>query len=262
MEEKEHAGPLAGLAVLITRPAAQAEELCRRIEEVGGEALRFPTLEIRDPMDVAPLQALAERLGTFDFVVFISANAVSRGLPWLSPEGRLPGSVRVAAIGASTARELEQRGVRVDLVPEAGFDSEALLALEPLRSVGGQHVLIVRGEGGRALLAEVLSERGARVEYAQVYRRARTGADPGWVLERARSERLHALTSTSNESLNNLLDMIDEKRRSWLLRIPLFVIGCRQRALALELGFDEVHLARQPNDAGIVEALAAWATRS
>ncbi|WP_275576186.1 uroporphyrinogen-III synthase [Aquitalea magnusonii] len=66
------------------------------------------------------------------------------------------------------------------LFPTAGSDSEALLALPQLADVAGQHWLIVRGQGGRALLADTLCARGAQVSLAEVYQRV--DGRPDWRL--------------------------------------------------------------------------------
>ena len=79
-----------------------------------------------------------------------------------------------AAVGESTAAALSQAGAAAVLWPVDGASSEALLALPELdeTAVVGATILIVRGEGGRQLLGDTLSKRGARV--------TDTGACRGW----------------------------------------------------------------------------------
>ena len=164
-------GALAGRGILVTRPAHQAEGLCALIEAAGGRALRFPVLEIRPAADVAAVQAGLGRLAESDLAVFVSANAVNCTLDTLAPRP-WPADVRIAAVGAATARALEDRGLHVTHCPETGFTSEALLALPALRDMSGRRVLILRGDGGREQLRETLTARGAQVDYLEVYQRA------------------------------------------------------------------------------------------
>ena len=82
--------PLSGVRVLVTRPAAQAQSLAQRIEQAGGEAIRFPTLEIAAACDVAALERVLTDIARFDLAIFISPNAVAHGLAHLKAYGGFP----------------------------------------------------------------------------------------------------------------------------------------------------------------------------
>lgn len=242
---------LRGGGVLVTRPAHQAEPLCRLIDRAGGRALRFPTLVI-EPSDRPGARALlAEH---WDLVYFVSPNAVrfAHGLvdarhPWLRAE-------RIAAVGDGTARALETLGRRADLVPRGRFESEEVLALPELALMGGRRVLIVRGEGGRGLMAETLRRRGARVSIAEVYRRRCPDADPRPLLARW-SEDVDWVTVTSEQILRNLLAILGEVGRARLLVTPLVVIAARTADAARTLGFGDIVLAERASDEAILTAL-------
>src|SRR3989344_6155341 len=127
--------PLAGVRVLVTRPAAQAQSLAQRIEQVGGEAIRFPTLEIAAARDVATLERVLAGIAHFDLAVFISPNAVAHGLAHLKMHGGLPARLTIAAIGRGTSRTLTDAGVTGVISPMEGSNSESLLALPALGDV-------------------------------------------------------------------------------------------------------------------------------
>ncbi len=155
---------LAGAGVLLTRPRHQAGELAAAIAAAGGRVIDFPVMDIVG-RDRRAVEADLDSVGESDIVIFVSANAVRHGL------SAARGGARLAAIGAATAAALEAAGRRVDILPVAGFDSEALLAEPALVAVGGRRILIVRGNGGRELLGDTLRQRGARVDYLAVYER-------------------------------------------------------------------------------------------
>ncbi|MFO7641606.1 MAG: uroporphyrinogen-III synthase, partial [Candidatus Competibacteraceae bacterium] len=109
-------------------------------------------------------------------------------------------------MGAAAARALARHGVGPCLRPNEGFTSEALLALPRFQRVTGQRIVIVRGEGGRDLLATTLAARGGRVVSAKVYRRERPAITPAPLLKRWEKGEIGAVVVTSNESLRNLFD--------------------------------------------------------
>jgi len=242
---------LGGLGVLVTRPAGQAEGLCRLIEDAGGRAIPFPTIAIAPVADPEPArQRLAQ---DWELVIFVSRNAVEQALP-LCPGGRLPGTRRLAAVGAATAKALAEAGGAPDLVPAGRFDSESLLADPALAEVSGWRVLIVRGAGGRTLLADTLRARGAEVAYAEVYRRALPAADVAGLLARWDDE-VQIVTATSGEVLDNLLALVGEGGRAVLLATPLVVVSERTAAAARGLGFQHVEVAERADDESLRAAL-------
>jgi uroporphyrinogen-III synthase len=162
----------------VTRPAAQAEPFCAMLAAAGARVSRFPVIEIQGPNDPGRLGAVLDALSDFDIAVFVSANAVQRVLPAALARGAWPAQLRVAAIGARTALELQDHGRAADIVPGSRFDSEALLQEPALQDLTGRKVVIFRGDGGREHLAETLQERGAEVTYAEAYRRAIPDLDP------------------------------------------------------------------------------------
>lgn len=244
------------LHVLVTRPAGQADRLCALIEAAGGVALRLPAIEILDPMDVYHLETVVDELGSYDLAVFVSVNAVIRGLEYILTYREWPNNVQIATVGAGSAGALSRFGLAADLVPATRFNSEALLALDELQDMSGKRVVIFRGNSGRELLHDTLVERGAEVDYAEVYRRACPVVDAHTMTRLLQPDYLDVITITSNESLQNLFSMVGPEGRASLRDIPLLVISSRQARLAGDLGFSHAPLmADNPSDEGIVAAL-------
>ncbi len=254
-------GELAGLKVLVTRPEHQAGPLCALIEQAGGEAVPFPVLAVEAAEESDSLQGILTRLADYWLAIFISPNAVRFGIEAAARHGGIPASLQIAAVGEGSRRELKQRLRRpVDLVPQERYDSEALLALPALQQVAGKKIVIFRGSGGRELLAQTLRERGAQVDYAEVYRRLQTRAPDQTILSRWIAGGVNAITVTSSEGLQNLYGMMDERGRDWLLSMPIFVVSERCAALAQQLGFKQrAQVSRNASDQAIMESLAAWA---
>lgn len=254
------AGPLAGCGVLVTRPAHQAGRLAQLIEQAGGTAIRFPTIEIVPPLDPEPLLALLDRLGEFDLAVFVSPNAAEQTIGWLRARHLTwPARLAVASVGGATAAVLERHGLAVAASPDRRFDSEALLALPQLQHVAGKRVVIFRGDGGRELLAETLSRRGATVTYAECYRRVRPQADPAELIERWRHGEIDIVTITSTAGLRNLYETLGDTGRGWLTHTPIVVLSEAQAAACRRFGFTtQPLLATAASDEAILEAIRGW----
>lgn len=249
---------LQGRRILVTRPAAQAAALAAMIGAQGGEAVLFPLLDIAPADDPAPLQQALAHFGDYAIAVFISPNAVDYSLPVLLAGRCWPAQLRAAAIGQSTAARLAACGISAVLAPEQRFDSEALLELPEFRSerVAGQKVLILRGNGGRELLATTLRERGALVDCVTCYQRF-APTDGALLVTLLHDRALDALTISSSEGLRNLLALLDPAARENLQDIPLFVPHRRIAEVAAELGLQQPVLTG-PADAGILESLCAY----
>jgi uroporphyrinogen-III synthase len=251
---------LNGAHILVTRPEHQAENLSRLIEQQGGVAVRFPTLEIIPREDGGEIKATLANLDRFQWVVFISANAVNFALK--ANSGKIPGtkSARFAAVGQATAQAMKMAGLPVDLVPKDGYNSEALLAMPQLERVKGQHCLIVRGEGGREQLAATLCSRGATVNYLEVYKRVIPKIDSSPVVNLLAQHCLDIVTVTSAEALQNLNLMLDEENKKLLSSIPLVVVSDRIKDIAAEMGFKRITVANSPVDTAILETVITCVT--
>jgi uroporphyrinogen-III synthase len=252
---------LNGIHVLVTRPSHQAEHLSSMIEQQGGVAVRFPTLQIVGidsqtnalPAATNPLFQLSNR----QWLIFTSVNAVNFALKANGGKIAQLKTTRIAAIGKATARELESSGFQVSLIPENGYDSESLLAMPQMQQVNGQTVLIVRGQDGREELANVLRSRGAEVGYWEVYQRIIPDSNSAEVVSLLEHCKLDVIVATSCEALQNLLTMLGESYNNLLTMIPLVVISERIRQLAVEIGFTHIAVAESPSDPAIVNTICA-----
>jgi uroporphyrinogen-III synthase len=237
---------LAGRGVILTRPRELAEPFARLLERRGARAIVFPAIEIQP---LAPPRALST-LSEYDLVVFISPSAVRVALaahpPW---PPRL-----AAAVGAGTRRELERAGAKAIVAPVTGADSEALIALPEMQNLDSKRVLIVRGEGGRELLAESLAARGALVEHAVCYRRVKPAADAAPLVAAWRRGEVHALAVSSAQALDNFGAM---GARELIAALPVFVPHERIARQARALGAREVMVAAAGDDE-LLERLVAY----
>ena len=248
---------LDGLTIVVTRPAHQAEGISQLIEAQGGNALRFPVIDIQAPSDTAALNALLRQLNRYHLAIFVSANAVEFAYRALGH--RLPESLSRAAVGQATAKALANHGQPAHWISPAPYNSEALLTMPEFNDVAGKRVIIFRGEGGREHLAETLKQRGAQVDYAECYRRVAPDRDVTPLLAVWEAGRLHLIVITSNEALHNLMAMVGDRHRQQLMATPLVVMSERTAELARQQGFAAVTVAATAGDAALLAAIKQWA---
>ncbi len=172
MAKADDAASLAGLRVWITRPAGRAADLMAAIAAAGGESCHEPVMQIAPyspafkPEALAVAQRQVAGIGQQDRLIFISVNAV-RAFAALAPDPELPDCW---AIGKATELALADEGWPV-APSTAAMNSEALLSLAEWQNLRGQRITIVKGAGGRGLLASTLRDRGAIVSEMVLYER-------------------------------------------------------------------------------------------
>jgi uroporphyrinogen-III synthase len=241
------------MGVLVTRPVHQAESLVTLIEAAGGRAVHFPTLKIT-PL-ACDREKLVDQLHNSDIVIFISANAVYCAHDLLGDEFNWQ-TQQLAVVGQRTALAMHELGWPVSIEPETRFDSEGLLDCNALQNVAGKRITIIRGVGGRETLATTLHERGANVDYAEVYQRDIPNIDVTPVIKQLQTGDINVISITSNNALQNLMKMLAAADKDMLFSIPMAVFSERQRQLAREKGFtSQITVAETATNDAMVKAL-------
>ena len=118
--------PMFGQRILVTREHMEGFDV---LEDLGAEVVQFSTVEIVPPETWTDIDAALDRVQTYDWMIFTSANGVKyffgRMIEREIDIRELRG-IRLCAIGPKTARAIRQFGLRVDLMPEE-FRAEGLI---------------------------------------------------------------------------------------------------------------------------------------
>ncbi len=246
---------LDNLGVLVTRPEQQADKLSRLIETAGGRAIRFPTLEILPSDEINLATTQLTQLHCYDWIIFVSANAVRYAQAAINGRINNLDNIQVAAIGHATATALSDISIRVDLIPGPPGNSEALLTCPQMQTIDGQRFIIVRGEGGRALLGETLQQRGGSVIYAEVYKRSQPNVDTMALKQLWAQNNINLVTITSGETLQNLMTMLGNDALPLLNKTPIVVISQRLEKIARSMGLTHILLAENAADMSILKVI-------
>ena len=243
--------PLQGKHVLLTRQARRVRALRTRLERLGARVSVFSALRIeRCAPDPDTLRLLARA----DWAIFASANAV-RTLAQAVDDlaGTLPD--QVAAIGPATAAALARAGIPVALTAPEPHNSEALLGQPAMRSLRDASVVLVRGQGGRTLLAQTLSTQGNRVHALEVYRRAPPNRTLSF--DRLAHGAPDIICIASTEAASYLVACTLQRDQKKLLACPVIAGGERIAQQCGVLGFGQVRAADHPGDDAMLRALTS-----
>ncbi|MGL5968384.1 MAG: uroporphyrinogen-III synthase [Kluyvera sp.] len=245
------------MTILVTRPSPQGEALVSRLRALGRVAWSFPLINFTPGRELNTLGQALGALGDGDLVFALSQHAVSFAHAQLQQQ-RLhwPTSAHYFAIGRTTALALHQvngMDVRYPLDREI---SEVLLQLPELQNIAGKKALVLRGNGGRELLAETLAARGADVTLCECYQRCPIHYDGAEEAMRWQSRDVKTIVVTSGEMLQQLLTLIPLwYRENWLFKCRLLVVSERLAKLAQEMGWQDIQVADSADNDALLRAL-------
>lgn len=249
-------GPLFGKRVLVPRPLEQAARTARAIRDRGAEPVVIPLIEIHPPPDPAALLAAARDAGSYDWVLFTSANGVERffaALRGLGLDARAFRAARIAVIGPRTADALERFGVRADLVAKE-YVGEAL-ARDLLQAGVPRRVLLARALVARDVLPALLREQGTHVDVVPAYETKPAAGDR--LVESFTTGGIDIVLLTSSSTVSALANALGAHAAEHLRNVCVASIGPITSESARELGIRVDVSATTHTVAGLLDVLDA-----
>lgn len=255
--------PLFGIRVLVTRESISGLEA---LEEMGAELIAFPTVKIVDPKDFGPLDgsinAIADGSKVPDWLVLTSGNAVERFFERLFTLGHdirdLKG-IKICAVGQKTAKKIESRGIRVDIVPEK-FNAEGLseaIAKEYDNTLEGVKFLMPRAEEGRDIFPKAVEKLGGEIDVPIAYRAARPTHRPRRLMRFLREGRISVATFTSGATFTNFMDMV-EGSCDMLKDVAIAVMGPVTKQAVEDAGLSVDIMPERATMESLADAIIKW----
>src|SRR5580700_4782088 len=252
---------LTGVRVLVGRARHQASALSGELRKLGATVLEIPFIEIRMPRSFAPLDSALKNLGGYDWLILTSVNGVEamwERLAKLKLTKTNLKPLRIAAIGPATKKAIEDRGAKVDVVPNEYVAESVVRSLR--KRVKGKRVLLVRAKVARDVIPRELRKSGAHVDVVEAYEtvvpqssRARLRA----ALENPR-RRPHVVTFTSSSTVRNFVTLLGGSRvHPSLDGILTASIGPVTSSTLRELGLGVDIEAKEFTIPGLVDAIIA-----
>ncbi|AXF77861.1 uroporphyrinogen-III synthase [Erwinia tracheiphila] len=245
------------MTILVTRPEPAAEKLVNRLREAGKDAWSMPLIEFTPGGELDRLPNQLSELQPNDLVFIVSQHVIHYAKAVLAQAGmRWPAGLNYYAIGRTTGLAFHAASGRNVTWPEKSETSEVLIQLPSLQQVAGKQALILRGNGGRQLLAETLQQRGANVKFVECYKRCEKYYQGETEGRRWRSLGITTLVVTSGEMLEQLYSLFpDNDREEWLLHCQVIVVSERLATRARELGWNAVRVAEGADNNALLRAL-------
>ena len=255
------ARPLFGRRIVVTRSREQAGELVEMLEERGAEAIQAPTIRIAPAEDAAALDRACAEAGTYNWIVFTSANAVEYFMQRVLANGDVRDlkGVRLCAIGPSTEQRLSRYGLRVDVMPDEANSEAVMDALRAAGKLKAARVLLPRADIAREVLADQLRDAGAEVTEVAAYRTmlGETERDADQDIYRMLLDRqIDAITFTSASTVKNFAKIFGEEQAADLLRTTVVAsIGPVTAEAAQQLGIKTTVMPERYTIPDLVDAL-------
>ena len=259
------ASPLNGKVVIVTRAAAQSNQLCEELNVRGAIVKLLPLVSFAPPENYDELDAALSTIETFDWILFTSANAVQaverRGEELgrvLDALAKLPPA---AAVGPATSGAAEAAGFSVEFV--AADHSGAGLARELGAELRGKKVLLPRSDRANPDLPATLRRSGAIVTEVVAYRNLPPCSTDRRKLHESLKDGVDGILFYSPSAVQNFLELLGRERLATVQgRAVMVAIGHATSAALSSVGVQRIARATDTTTKAIVEALEGHLART
>lgn len=237
--------------IAITRPSGKGEQLKAQLEQHQIAYLHTPVLSLisitLDAQQLAPLD-------NADVIIFISQDAV-QSLAEQYPT--LPAHAKLFAVGEQTAQAIEAHFSRKADFPQQQ-DSEGLLALKALQDLDAKQCVLVKGKGGRTLIATTCKSRGAILNQCVVYERAALEETADYWLDHWREQQITAIVLSSNAAIDAVFNTQSEQYLDWLKQRDFYLVSqrsCDYLQQQYQIAETQIYLANGASDDAVFHCI-------
>src|SRR5688572_2850389 len=251
---------LSGRRVAVTRSRDQASELAVKLKNLGAAVIELPLIRVSKHIQKDTLADVMLELGTYDWIVFTSANGVRYFFEEffrLFDEIRALGLLRFACIGDATAKAIREFHLRIECQPELATAEALADALIATGSLDSAKILVVTGNLNREVLVKKLEEARAIVDQLQVYQTEKTNLEHEPSAADFRTQGADAILFASSSAVQSFVDQASALKLATGARRPLAgSIGPQTSETMKKLGMPVDFEAKTPGLDALIEALA------
>jgi len=212
------------VVLISTRPYEKNMVLLKELEGTNISLLNYPLTKIEPLKDYAKFDSLLNNLKNYQHIIFISTNAVHFFVErFKSLVIKLPDHIIFSSIGPTTQKALENEFNINVYCPEKTYDSKHLIKNKIFNNIQNKKVLIIRGEGGREVLKDMLEKKGSEVHYGECYIRNYVPINLNKLQNEAKSYNSIFLIISSYESAKYFLTQNNAHNWDWLQSVNIIV---------------------------------------
>ncbi len=253
------ATPLRGRRVALTRAGHQNSELSAKLAALGAEVLELPLIEVRKSVKNEDLAEVFPELGSYDWMVFTSANGVRyffEEFHRVFDDIRSLGLIRVACVGEATAKAVTAQHLRVECLPKTATAEALADELIATGSLDSAKVLVVTGNLNRDALVKKLEDEGrAIVDTLKVYETVKHDLSDDPAAADFRANGADAILFASSSAVQSFADQAKALQLEKTARRPLAgSIGPQTSETMKQVGVPIDFTAKEPGLDALVAA--------
>ncbi len=238
--------------IAVTRGEGPDGPLTRILLDSGARVLQWGSIGFAPPEDPTLFLGALDELGSFDWICFSSPRAVDAVLSRVPDP---PSGVRMAAVGPSTARVLEEAGWPVHRVPEEGSGEGLVGAFTEAGDITGARVFLPASAIARDVIPRGLRGLGAEVVQVTAYRMVTLPLDAGLCRRALERGEVQVVTFASPSAMSGLREGLgDALFRRLAETVPAAAMGNTTAGALREAGWGRIAVASEPTLEGLARA--------
>jgi uroporphyrinogen-III synthase len=250
---------LSGRRIAVTRAREQSSELATKLHALGAEVIELPLIQVSKEIDKQTLAEVLAELGSYDWIVFTSANGVRfffEEFHRIFDDIRALGLLRFAAVGETTAKAIVEHHIRVELQPKIATADALADELVATGSLDSAKVLVITGNLNRDEMIKKLEDARAIVDRLQVYKTEKTDLKTDAAAADFRARGADAILFASSSAVQSFVDQAAALKLAKDAKRPLAgSIGPQTSETMKKVGMPIDFEAKTPSLDALVEAL-------
>lgn len=259
MARSSSSNSLHGRRIVVTRAREQVSELSVKLTALGAEVLELPLIRVSKHISKEALADVLLELGSYDWIVFTSANGVRyffEEFLRLFDDIRSLGLLRFACIGDATAKGIRELHLKVECQPEIATGEALADALIATDSLDNAKVVVITGNLNRDVLVTKLEGARAIVDQLQVYQTERCDLTDDPAAAEFRAHGADAVLFASSSAVDSFAAQQAALKLQEGAKPPLFgSIGPLTSESLTKAGLEIGFVAKEPNLDSLVQAL-------